>query len=584
MPSDATGSVTIGGKVIAVKNGVASAVLTNLPVGNNKVPVTYSGDNKYNSIETSTVVTVKEKPVPPKENLTISASANPIAVGEDAVVVVSGLKDATGNVVVSVNGKSYTGPIMKGVASVKVSGLTGTVTAAVSYAGDAKYNAASTSVVIVVNPKPKENATISIDAPEITEGESATVTVTLPNDATGTVTATVGGKTYTAPVKNGAATLIIPDLAKGDYTIPVTYSGDDKYNTVTKEVTINVKEDTSDKINAPAVTKYYKGSEKFVVTVTNYKGNPLANKEVKININGRNYTRTTDEKGIATMALGLPSNVYNVTVTVDNQTVKSVVNILPTVNGTDVVKMFRNGTQYYATFRDSQGKYLADGTAVQFNINGVLYNRQVSGDKGLARLNLNLPQGKYIITAINPETGENAANNITVLSKLVENRNIIKYFKNSTQYTVKVLGDNGKPVGAGVDVKFNINSVFYTRQTNASGIAKLSINLAPGDYQITAEFGGCKVANTVKVLPVLSATDIRMKYRDGTQFVAKLVDGQGKPYANQTVQFNINGVFYKKVTDASGQAKLKINLLAGEYIITSTYNGANIANKVTVTA
>ena len=584
LPGDATGSVTIGGKVIAVKDGVASAVLTNLPVGNNKIPVTYSGDNKYNSIETSTVVIVKEKPVPSKENLTIIASADSITVGEDAVVVVSGLKDATGNVVVSVNGKSYVSPILKGAASVKVSGLTGTVTAAVSYAGDAKYNAASTSVVIVVNPKPKENATINIDAPEITEGQNATVAVTLPSDATGTVTATVSGKTYAAPVKNGAATLIIPDLAKGDYTIPVTYSGDDKYNTVTKEVTIDVKEDTSDKINAPAVTKYYKGSEKFVVTVTNYKGNPLANKEVKININGRNYTRTTDEKGIATMALGLPSNVYNVTVTVDNQTVKSVVNILPTVNGTDVVKMFRNGTQYYATFRDSQGKYLADGTEVQFNINGVLYNRQVSGDKGLARLNLNLPQGKYIITAINPETGENAANNITVLSKLVENRNIIKYFKNSTQYTVKVLGDNGKPVGAGVDVKFNINGVFYTRQTNASGIAKLSINLVPGDYQITAEFGGCKVANTVKVLPVLSATDIRMKYRDGTQFVAKLVDGQGKPYANQTVQFNINGVFYKKVTDASGQAKLKINLLAGEYIITSSYNGANIANKVTVTA
>ena len=580
LPGDATGSVTIGDKVVPVKNGVASAVLANLPVGNNKIPVTYSGDAKYNSIETSTVVTVKEKPAPPKENLT----ADSITVGEDAVVVVSGLKDATGNVVVSVNGKSYAASINRGSASVKVSGLTGTVTAAVSYAGDAKYNAASTSVVIVVNPKPKENATINIDAPEITEGQNATVAVTLPSDATGTVTATVSGKTYAAPVKNGAATLIIPDLAKGDYTIPVTYSGDDKYNTVTKEVTIDVKEDTSDKINAPAVTKYYKGSEKFVVTVTNYKGNPLANKEVKININGRNYTRTTDEKGIATMALGLPSNVYNVTVTVDNQTVKSVVNILPTVNGTDVVKMFRNGTQYYATFRDSQGKYLADGTEVQFNINGVLYNRQVSGDKGLARLNLNLPQGKYIITAINPETGENAANNITVLSKLVENRNIIKYFKNSTQYTVKVLGDNGKPVGAGVDVKFNINGVFYTRQTNASGIAKLSINLVPGDYQITAEFGGCKVANTVKVLPVLSATDIRMKYRDGTQFVAKLVDGQGKPYANQTVQFNINGVFYKKVTDASGQAKLKINLLAGEYIITSSYNGANIANKVTVTA
>ena len=213
-----------------------------------------------------------------------------------------------------------------------------------------------------------------------------------------------------------------------------------------------------------------------------------------------------------------------------------------------------------------------------------MYNRQVSGDKGLARLNLNLPQGKYIITAINPETGENAANNITVLSKLVENRNIVKYFKNATQYTVKVLGDNGKPVGAGVDVKFNINGVFYTRQTNASGIAKLTINLVPGDYQITAEYAGCKVANTVKVLPVLSAKDVRMKYRDGTKFVATLVDGQGKPYGNQTIEFNINGVFYKRTTDNNGQAKLNINLQAGEYIITSSYNGFNIANKVTVTA
>ena len=158
-------------------------ILNLRPVGNTTVPVTYSGDNKYYSIETSTVVTVKEKPVPPKENLTISASADAITVGEDAVVVVSGLKDATGNVVVSVNGKSYTGPINRGGATVKIPGLTENVTAAVSYAGDAKYNAASTSVDIVVNPKPKENATISIDAPEITEGQNATVTVTLPGDA-----------------------------------------------------------------------------------------------------------------------------------------------------------------------------------------------------------------------------------------------------------------------------------------------------------------------------------------------------------------------------------------------------------------
>ena len=91
------------------------------------------------------------------------------------------------------------------------------------------------------------------------------------------------------------------------------------------------------------------------------------------------------------------------------------------------------------------------------------------------------------------------------------------------------------------------------------------------------------MANTIKVLPILEAKDVVMKYRDGTKFEAKLLDGQGKPFAGQTITFNINGVMYNRVTDGSGVARLNLNLMAGEYIITSMYeNGATIANKVTI--
>ena len=41
-------------------------------------------------------------------------------------------------------------------------------------------------------------------------------------------------------------------------------------------------------------------------------------------------------------------------------------------------------------------------------------------------------------------------------------------------------------------------------------------------------------------------------------------------------------VFYTKTTDGDGIAALTINLPAGEYIITSMYNGLNVANKVTI--
>ena len=335
-------------------------------------------------------------------------------------------------------------------------------------------------------------------------------------------------------------------------------------------------------INAPDVKKYYKGPERFVVTVMDYQKTPMVNKSVNITINSVTYPKTTDKNGMASIALGIDSGIYNVTTAVDNTEVKSVVTVLPTVNGSDVIKVFRNATQYYATFRDSNGKYLDDGTAVQFNINGVLYNRKVSGNKGLAKLNLNLEQGEYIITATNLKTGEMSSNNIKIIPRIIENYNLTKYYRNASQYTVKLIGEDGNAVGAGVNVTFNINGVFYTRTTNASGIAKLNINLEAGDYIITAEYGGCRVSNKITILPVLSASNLIKKYGTPDQFVAKLVDGQGKAFAGQKIQFNINGVMYYRTTDDNGQARLNINLQPGEYIITSSYGGCNIANTVKI--
>ena len=75
-----------------------------------------------------------------------------------------------------------------------------------------------------------------------------------------------------------------------------------------------------------------------------------------------------------------------------------------------------------------------------------------------------------------------------------------------------------------------------------------------------------------------------MKYQDGTQFKATLLNGQGKAYANQKITFNINGVFYTRTTNNNGTAKLNIKLQPGEYIITTSYNGSNIANTIKIEA
>uniref|UniRef100_UPI00388D9D94 hypothetical protein n=1 Tax=Methanobrevibacter sp. TaxID=66852 RepID=UPI00388D9D94 len=65
---------------------------------------------------------------------------------------------------------------------------------------------------------------------------------------------------------------------------------------------------------------------------------------------------------------------------------------------------------------------------------------------------------------------------------------------------------------------------------------------------------------------------------------ATIVNGQGNPVSGVNITFNINGVFYNRPTDENGIARLNINLMPGEYIITSQYGSAMISNKITIAA
>lgn len=132
------------------------------------------------------------------------------------------------------------------------------------------------------------------------------------------------------------------------------------------------------------------------------------------------------------------------------------------------------------------------------------------------------------------------------------------------------------------NVTFNINGVFYTRYSDNDGYASLRIMLLPGDYIVTILFNDDSTSNWIHVLPTLVTHDLIMNYRDGSKFRAKVLDGQGKPLCNKNVSFNINGVFYNRITDNYGIARLNIRLMQGNYIITSIYDDYQIGNKIVI--
>ncbi|WP_288570008.1 DUF3344 domain-containing protein [uncultured Methanobrevibacter sp.] len=342
---------------------------------------------------------------------------------------------------------------------------------------------------------------------------------------------------------------------------------------VERENTQNIK------LTVENLEKYYGGSEKLNATLKDGAGNPIANKTITFTINGQKYNRTTNSNGIASLAINLRPGVYDVTTMYYNMSVYSNVVVKTTIESKDLVKMYQNGTQFFATFLGTDGKPLANNTKVTFNINGVFYTRQTN-ENGVARLNINLRHGEYILTAINPVNSESEGFNITVKS-LIESSDLTKHYRNDSKFEVKIYNKDGT-LAINKNVTFNINGVFYNRITDSNGVARLNINLRPGNYIITTIFEGLTIGNNINVLPTLVTSDLSMKYLDGSKFTAQTLDGQGNPLTNQNVSFNINGVLYQKVTDKEGIASLNITLLAGEYIITSYWNDFQVGNTIKI--
>ena len=489
-------SVTVGDAIynVAVVDGKGSLTLSGLASGSYDVVAKFNGDDKYLASEDSAKFNVT------KLVSTIDIAVDNIKVGEDAVIGVALPEDATGEVIISVNGKNYTVMTKYGMANVTISDLAnGTYSVDVFYNGDDIYAPIKNSTAFTVSKVSDYNMTV--DIADIVKGENATITVSVPEDGTGSVIVTINGTDYKGTVVNGTAKVIIPGLDEGTYKVVTFYTGDNKYDSMIVNGTITVNKNTKTTLTMDNLVKYFNGPQKLMAKLVDGFGNPIANATVYFTINGKVYARITDENGTASIAIRLlpgeykASALFNGTKDHDKATANATVTVKSTIFGNDTTLYFRNGTQYMAKFLDSDGKALAN-TDVKFNINGVFYTR-VTDENGIARLNIRLDPASYIITAYNPVTGEQKANNITVLPRIIAKDLSMKYLDGST-FNAALVDGQGKAI-SGVNITFNINGVFYHRTTDVNGVASLNIRLISGVYIITSMYDECWASNKITI-------------------------------------------------------------------------------------
>ena len=490
-------TVTVGNAIynVAIVDGKGTLTVYNLAAGSYDVVAKFNGNDKYLASQANATFAVSKLVIS-----SMDVDVKDIKVGDDAVISVALPEDATGNVTVNVNGKNYTAIVKYGVASVTVPNLAnGTYSVSVFYNGDDTYMPMENSTKFTVSKVSDYNMTV--DIADIIKGENATITVTVPKDGIGSVVVTINGTDYKGTVTNGTAKVIIPGLDEGTYKVVTFYTGDAKYDSMIVNGTITVNKNTKTTLTMDDVVKYFKGAQNLTAKLVDAFGNPIANATVYFTVNGKVYAKTTDEKGTASMGIGLVPNeykvnaVFNGTKDHDKATANATVTVKNTVFGNDTTLYFCNGTKYVAKFLDSNGKALAN-TTVKFNINGVFYTR-VTDENGTASLGIRLNPKSYVITAYNPATGEERANNITVLPRLTAQDLSMKYLDGST-FNATLVDGQGKAL-AGVNITFNVNGVFYHKTTNANGVASLNIRLMAGEYIITSMYDNCWASNKITI-------------------------------------------------------------------------------------
>ena len=251
----------------------------------------------------------------------------------------------------------------------------------------------------------------------------------------------------------------------------------------------------------------------------------------------------------------------------------------PVIYGEDLSMYYKNGSRYEVSIYQD-GKIINsqnNDSKVIFNVNGVNYTKELVNGK--ASIGINLNPGNYTITTFYHYTDGLATktNNIEVLSTILAN-DVVKFFRNGTQYCAKFLDGCGSPL-VNASVIFNINGVFYKKQTDYNGMARLNINLFPGEYILTAiHLNGEEKANIIKVLTTISAEDISLIENKSGVFVLKTHDGA------RNVSITINGVEYIVQTDDGGVATLNVSLSKGNHAVLSKNlnSGEEIFNTIYV--
>ncbi len=504
--------------------GIALIKAASLRVGSYSVIISYAGSSGYSSSSLSKKVKVLSSAVGSDLTKTYrQTSKYSVKFWKDNGVL------ANTQVTFKVNGKTYTKTTdSNGVAGLNIKLHVGkyTITAINPYSGE------QVSHKVTVK---KEKTDIGSKAKTyIHANKKGSFSVTLKskhNDLLKNkkITFTYDDKKVTAKTNaNGKATITIPVLAKGTYTINYEYDGSDNYYSDSGSAKLVVAKPTT-KFESKITVVDYKDGSKFKVKLTDSDGKELANKQVKIKFHGETKTYKTNKNGNVYVSLKdvKPGN-YLVKYSHSTEGAKDyssgsnrviILKLTAKVSASDLTMKANDGSTYKVTVKDKSGKVLKDVT-VKSVIGGKPYLYKTDAN-GVAKLKITNGAGSYKIqTYLADPCYKSSVVTKTLLVKGYKfvAKNAYISANGKATYSVKLVNEKNN-VAANKDVVFTFDGKDTTVKTDSKGIAKVSLGVvSKGTHNIKFSHGSADgsakiyAVNKVSLKEILEASKKVKKY------------------------------------------------------------------------
>lgn len=424
----------------------------------------------------------------------------------------------------------------------------------------------------------------------------------------GLVTFLINGEYYYATVENGKACLNVSFEKAGAYDVTAQFKSSRMVsNLLSFKVNVADTAQSNLVIQSKDVSKFYGGSEKYVATL--YDGDKaLSGVNVKITVNGKDYTVKTDGNGQVILDLDLPVGAYEVLVQYGGKRVSSKFTVLTTIGVENITNDFLN-SYVSASFLNTDGSFLT-GKEVSFSIEYYDIDsipgefKATTNNVGVASAKINYYVGKYKVSVVNPVNNEKKEFTLE-----------ISRIDSQCSLAVTQTGSNSVTISAYVNPTCSFNYIGFTGYVNflfSGNVHKVKVqkillpdgsgyaiasrtfsNLAVGDYSVSAFFFGDDnftsssdaIGFSVTEKPYKLSSGNYENYYGASGTMVQITDpnNNNKGVKGELVSATVANKTYYNTTDEDGLAYFILHdLEAGNYTVLFEHKGQSLLKYVFV--